>query len=161
MHSNPETNGPAGRHGQGQLRNRMLLGEGPGAIEFEQLGNAAHGLQNTLLQSVPPSAEKNPVNTVFPAWPKGWDGQFTLAARGAFLISASKRNDRIQFVEILSENGGPCLLQNPWPEGEATVYRNSKAAEDISGRLLTLSTIAGERLNLVPKGRVPTAMTLK
>ena len=55
----------------------MLFGEGPGAIEFEHLGNAAHALQNALLQSVPPSVEKEPINTVFPAWPKGWDAQFT------------------------------------------------------------------------------------
>jgi hypothetical protein len=156
MHSNPETSAPApGRRGRGRLRNRMMMGEGPGAIEFEQLGNASHGLQNALLQSVPPSAEKDPVNTVFPAWPKGWDAQFTLAARGAFLISASVQNDQIEFVEILSQNGGRCIAQNPWPDTEATVYRNGKVAENLSGKLLTLSTTAGERLALVPKGKVP------
>jgi hypothetical protein len=78
------------------------------------LGNASDGLQNALLQSVPPSVEKEPVNTVFPAWPKGWDAQFTLAARGAFLIGASMQNDQAEFVEILSEKGSPCILQNPW-----------------------------------------------
>jgi len=165
MHSNPETNpparggGPGG--GQGQLRNRMMMGEGAGAIEFEQLGNASHGLQNALLQSVPPSAEKEPIITVFPAWPKGWDAQFTLAARGAFLISASRQNDQIEFVEVLSENGGPCILQNPWLDGDAFVYRNGQAAEGVSGKFLTLSTTAGERLALVPKGKVPAAKTLR
>lgn len=162
MHSNPETNAPSRSRGdRGQLRNRMMMGEGPGAIEFEQLGNASHGLQNALLQSVPPSAEKEPVNTVFPAWPKGWDAQFTLAARGAFLISASVENDQVDFVEILSEKGGACLLQNPWPDGGATVYRNGGAAEGVWGRMLTLSTAAGERLVLVPKGRVPATKLLK
>jgi hypothetical protein len=161
MHSTPENDAPAARGGRGQLRNRMMMGEGAGAIEFEQLGNASHGLQNALLQSVPPSAEKEPVNTVFPAWPKGWDAQFTLAARGAFLISGSIQNDQIEFVEILSEKGGQCILQNPWPDGDATVYRNGQAAEGVSGKLLTLSTTAGERLALVPKGKVPAAMTLR
>jgi hypothetical protein len=137
MHSNPETNPPAGGRSRGQLRNRMVVGEGPGTIEFEHLGNASHGLQNALLQSVPPSVEKEPVNTVFPAWPKGWDAQFTLAARGAFLISASMQSDQIEFVEILSEKGGPCILQNPWPDGDATVYRNGQTAEGVSGKLLT------------------------
>ena len=154
MHSNPETN-------TDQLRNRMMMGEGAGAIEFEQLGNASHGLQNALLQSVPPSAEKEPVNTVFPAWPKGWDAQFTLAARGAFLISASVQNDQVEFVEILSEQGGQCLLRNPWPDGEASVYRNGKAAEGVAGRLLTLSTTTGECLTLFPKGKAPAAKTLQ
>ena len=161
MHSTPGTNAPAGRAGRAQLRNRMAEGEGPGAIEFENLGNASHGLQNALLQSVPPSAEKEPVNTVFPAWPKGWDAQFTLAARGAFLISASKQNDQTEFVEILSEKGGQCLLQNPWPDGVVTVYRNGQVAEDVSGKLLALSTAAGEDLALVPKGQVPVAKTLR
>jgi hypothetical protein len=154
MHSNPETNA-------GQLRNRMMMGEGAGAIEFEQLGNASHGLQNALLQSVPPSAEKEPVNTVFPAWPKGWDAQYTLAARGAFLISASMQNDEIEFVEILSEKGGQCSLLNPWPAAEITVCRNGQAAEGVAGKLLTLSTTAGERVALVPKGKVPAAKILQ
>ena len=161
MHSNPETNAPVSRAGRAQLRNRMAEGEGPGAIEFENLGNASHGLQNALLQSVPPSVEKEPVNTVFPAWPKGWDAQYTLAARGAFLISASRQNDQTEFVEILSEQGGQCVLQNPWPDGDVTVYRNGQAAEDVSGKLLTLATTAGERLALVPKGQVPAAQVLR
>ena len=161
MHSSPETNAPARRNDRAQLRNRIAEGEGPGAIEFENLGNASHGLQNALLQSVPPSAEKDPINTVFPAWPKGWDAQYTLAARGAFLISASRQNDQTEFVEICSEQGGPCLLQNPWPDGDVTVYRNGKAAEEVTGKLLTLSTTAGERLVLVPKGQIPAAKTLR
>jgi hypothetical protein len=161
MHSTPETKAPVARGGRSQFRNRMIEGEGPGAIEFEQLGNASHGLQNALLQSVPPSAEKEPVNTVFPAWPKGWDAQFTLAARGAFLISASMQDDQIEFVEILSERGGQCIMQNPWPAGDLTVYRNGQAAEAVSGRLLILSTTAGERLALVPKGQATHAKTLR
>jgi hypothetical protein len=161
MHSNPETNAPTGRAGRSLFRNRIMEGEGPGAIELEHLGNAAHGLQNALLQSVPPSAEKDPIDTVFPAWPKGWDAQFKLAARGAFLISASRQNDQTEFVEIFSEKGGQCLLQNPWGDGDVTVYRNGQPAEDVSGKLLTLSTGAGEDLTLAPKGQVPAAKTLR
>jgi hypothetical protein len=33
--------------------------------------------------------------------------------------------------------------------------------EGVSGKLLTLSTSAGERLALVPKGKVPAAKTLQ
>ena len=44
---------------------------------------------------------------------------------------------------------------------KATVYRNSKAMEGVSGKLLALSTTAGERLALVPKGQVPAAKTLR
>ena len=85
----------------------------------------------------------------------------TLAARDAFLISASMQNDQIEFVEILSEKGGQCVLENPWPDKDATVYRNGKTAEGVSGRLLTLSTTAGERLALVPRGNVAVAKILQ
>ena len=163
MHSNPETNAPAsgGRRNRGQFRNRMVMGEGPGTIEFEHLGNASHGLQNALLQSVPPSVDKEPINTVFPAWPKGWDAQFTLAARGAFLVSASVQDDKVEFVEILSEKGGQCILQNPWAGGDVAVYRNGKEAEGVTGRMITLSTEVGERIVLARKGVAPVRMTVK
>jgi hypothetical protein len=103
----------SGESGAGVLRNRLTLREGPGAIECERLGLASHALQNALLQSVPPSPRKEPVNFIFPAWPKQWDAQFTLAARDAFLISASKEKGRIEFVEIHSNKGGQCRVKNP------------------------------------------------
>jgi hypothetical protein len=71
------------------------------------------------------------------------------------------QDDQIEFVEILSERGGQCILQNPWPDGDVTVYRNGQAAEGVSGKLLTLLTTSGERLTLVPKGQVPAAKTLR
>jgi hypothetical protein len=130
-----------------------MLREGPGAIECERLGLASHALQNALLQSVPPSLGEDAVNYIFPAWPKEWDAQFTLAARDAFLISASIEKGEIQFVEIESQKGGRCRMQNPWPDGDVTLYRNGKIGETISGKLLDFSTTAGETITLVPKGK--------
>ena len=138
--------------GRGVFRNRLMLGEGAGAIECERLGLATHATSNALLQSVPSSPEKEPVNYIFPAWPKEWDAQFTLAARNAFLISASQVGGQIEFVEIQSGKGGQCLVQNPWPGKETTVYRNGKRANNMSGQLLNLSSKAGETITLVPKG---------
>jgi hypothetical protein len=129
-----------------------MLREGPGAIECERLGLASHALQNALLQSVPPAPGKEPVNFIFPAWPKEWDAQFTLAARDAFVISASMEKGRIEFVEIHSKRGGQCRVQNPWPSDEITLYRNGKPIGNLSGRLLAVSTVAGETLVMTPKG---------
>ena len=56
---------------------------------------------------------------------------------------------------------GPDIVQNPWPDTKAAVYRNGKVAENLSGKLLTLSTIAGESLALVPKGKVPAAKSVQ
>jgi hypothetical protein len=143
----------SGESGVGVLRNRLMLREGPGAIECERLGIASHALQNALLQSVPPSPGKDAANYIFPAWPREWDAQFTLAARDAFLISASMDKGRIEFVEIQSQKGGQCRVQNPWPDADVTLYRNGKQAEDISGVLLAFSTVTGETITMVPKGK--------
>jgi hypothetical protein len=143
----------SGESGLGVLRNRLMLREGPGAIECERLGLASHALQNALLQSVPPAPGKEPVNYIFPAWPKEWDAQFTLAARDAFLISASMQDGQIEFVEVHSQKGGQCRVENPWPNVEATLYRNGKLAENVSGVLLAFSTVTGETITMVPKGK--------
>jgi hypothetical protein len=141
-----------GESGTGPLRNRLMLREGPGAIEFERLGPAAQALQYALLQSVPSSPGKEPVNYLFPAWPKEWDAQFLLAARDAFLVSGSVQQGKIEFVEFYSQKGGPCRAQNPWPDTQVTLYRNGKPAEELSGKLLAFPTASGEKLTLAPKG---------
>jgi hypothetical protein len=76
-----------------------------------------------------------------------------LAARDAFVISASMEKGRIEFVEIHSQKGGQCRVQNPWPDDEITLYRNGKPIGNISGQLLVLSTVAGETLVMTPKGK--------
>ena len=143
----------SGESGAGVLRNRLMLREGPGAIECERLGLASHALQNALLLSVPPSPGKPPVNYMFPAWPKEWDAQFELAARDAFTISASMEKGQIGFVEIQSNKGGPCRVQNPWPGSEISLYRNGKPTETVSGELLSFSTVSGEMLVITPIGK--------
>ena len=135
----------------GVLRNRLGLSEGPGAIECERLGMASQVLHPSLLQSVPPSPEKEPINYLFPTWPREWDARFTLAARNAFVISASLQHGKIEFVEIHSKKGGPCRVQNPWDQAELSLYRNGKAAEAVSGRLLVITTAPDETVTLVPK----------
>ncbi len=63
------------------------------------LYNTSAGAKVTVSSSstkYPPSPGGDaPIKSIFPAWPKEWDVQFTLAARDAFLISASmeKRTD--------------------------------------------------------------------
>ena len=141
-----------GESGVGVIRNRLMLREGPGAIECERLGLAAQALILALLQSVPPSPGKEPVNYIFPAWPKEWDAQYTLAAQDAFLITASMKNGQIEFVEINSQKGGVCRVQNPWPGTELIIYRNGKKAENISGKLLVIDPEQREIIILMPKG---------
>jgi hypothetical protein len=139
----------------GVLANRLTLREGPGAIDCQRLGNASAGLHAALLQSVPPSPGKDPAIYLFPAWPKEWDASYSLAARGAFQVSASIEKGKIGPVKIISRTGGACKLSNPWPGKKISLYRNGEKAEDLSGTLISISTMKGEVLTIVPKGSRP------
>jgi hypothetical protein len=139
--------------GLGVLRNRLMLREGPGAIECERLGLASQALFAAMLQSVPPSPGEDPINYIFPAFPKDWDAQYTLAARDAFLISASMVKGQIEFVEIYSQKGSQCKIKNPWPGKEVEFYRNGRRTNESSNLLLIFSTKIGETITIVPKGK--------
>ena len=118
------------------LENRMSLAEGEQAVTIEHLGRASETRQLALLQSVPAGPGGEPIIRVFPAWPREWDADFSLLARGAFMVCSSIRNGKIGFVEIKALVGGVCRLRNPWGKGEATLYRNGRKDGSISGELL-------------------------
>ena len=138
----------------GIMPNRITL-QAQAATDFERYGNNAHALHSSLIQSVPPRPGENPVIYIFPAWPKQWDADFKLAARGAFLVAASFEKGEIRFVEIESQAGGTCRIDNPWPGEELGLYRNGKKVRDVSGTLLSISTSKGEVFTLLPKGSEP------
>jgi Glycosyl hydrolase family 95 catalytic domain/Glycoside hydrolase family 95, C-terminal domain len=134
------------------LANRMTLREGAQTTGLQRIGRAADALLMALCQSVPAGPAKDPVIRVFPAWPKEWDAAFTLLARGAFLVSSSMQAGQIEFVEIHSNAGQECHLQNPWPDKTVTLRRDGRKAEDLSGSLLTFSTTKNETIVVVPRG---------
>ncbi|HDZ40641.1 MAG TPA: glycoside hydrolase [Bacteroidetes bacterium] len=130
------------------LPNRMTLREGPGAIGCQRLGNAATALNNALLQSVPPEPGGEPVIYLFPAWPGEWDADFSLLARGGFIVSASIKNGKIGDVVIKSQNGGDCRIKNPWPGSRPTLYRNGSRAGKLKGDLFSFRTSQREIIKL-------------
>lgn len=141
----------------GVLANRMTLREGPQALDAERLGRAAEALHLALLQSNPPSPGEDPVLHVFPAWPKEWNGRFTLAARGAFVVSSSMRGGSVEFVELESQAGAECRLRNPFA-GSVDVYRTGRKSETVTGPMLRFATRKGERLVLVAAGTDPASV---
>jgi hypothetical protein len=132
----------------GVFRNRLSQREGAGATECERLGRAAEALHTALLQSAPPAPGKDPILSVFPAWPKEWDATFTLLARGAFLVSASMEKGRIEFVRIESLAGGECRLRNPWSQTPVVLVRDRQPAQKLSGSLLRMNIPKGESVLL-------------
>ncbi|HTV56674.1 MAG TPA: glycoside hydrolase, partial [Terriglobia bacterium] len=92
----------------------MTLREGPGAIGAERLGRMSEALHASLLQSNPPQPGGDPIVHVFPAWPAAWDTQFTLSARGGFVVTSSITHGEVEFVELRARDAGTCRLRNPW-----------------------------------------------
>lgn len=135
------------------FRNRLRLREGPGAIDAEHIAGLLNGVHASLLDSTPPEGEHGePLLRVFPAWPKDWDADFTLLARGAFTVSAAQAGGKIGPVTIRSQAGQICRLQNPWGAETVQLTRDGKTAEKLSGALLVFPTRSGERLTITPAG---------
>jgi hypothetical protein len=131
------------------FRNRLRLREGPGAIDAEHIAGLSNGVHFSLLDSTPPEGEHGePLLRVFPAWPKDWDADFTLLARGAFTVSAAQAGGKVGPVAIMSHAGQTCRLQNPWGGAAVQLTRDGKAAEKLSGALLSFPTKAGERISV-------------
>jgi hypothetical protein len=150
----------AGIGGAQILRNRLRLREGPGAIDAEHIGGLASGIHQTMLSSSGEEVDGDAsgVLQIFNSWPKSWDVAFTLLAPGAFVVSSSMEKGRIEFVQIQSQVGGECRLQNPWPGTTLTVYCDGKKAGDFSpdkAGILRFLTAPGETIVAVPKGTVP------
>ena len=112
----------SGESGAGVLRNRLMLREGPGAIECERLGLASHALQNALLQSVPPAPGKEPVNHLFPGLAKtmGCSIRFGGARRISDQRLHGERPDRIR--------GNPFTKRRPMPRAKPVAWHRDNPA---------------------------------
>ena len=87
------------------------------------------------------------------AWPKELDAGFeNLRAFGAFLVTSRLRGGTVEYVEIRSERGRKCTIQNPWPGRQVTVTRGDGPTETATGARFTLETRVDENLRLVPQG---------
>lgn len=64
---------------------------------------------------------------IFPNWIMTQDASFKdLRAYGAFLVSSSLKNGTVEMVEIKSEKGRTCVIDNPWKGKEVRIVRNGK-----------------------------------
>ena len=95
---------------------------------FTLEGNMAFaaGVQEMLLQS------HTGVVRVFPAVPEAWkDVSFdSLRAEGALLVSAIRKDGRVEEVKVVSEKGGRLRLENPFPGG--TFEASGPGAEGVA-----------------------------
>lgn len=136
------------------LRNRMDLREGFQTTGVQRLGRVADALHNALCQSIPASPGKETVIHLFPAWPREWDAQFSLLARGNFLVTSSLKNKEIEYVEIKSNSGKICRIRNPWNE-KVALYSDGQKQKVLSGSLLEFATEKNGNYVIVKNNNTP------
>ena len=127
--------------------------EGPTAHSIEHLGSISMAINEGLLQSVAPKPGEPEIISVFPAWPKAWNANFSLLARGGFLVTASIRDGSVRFVEIESRRGESCRLRNPWKTPCELVVVSDKHKQErrvLRSEILRFETKPGQRVRLVP-----------
>lgn len=105
---------------------------------------AAAALQEMLLQSY------SGVLRLFPAVPATWkDASFeTLRAEGAFLVSAEREGGAVERIEIVSEKGGPCRLEDPFLDAEFSTQEIEKDDIEAEAGELRFATRPGQRVVL-------------
>jgi alpha-L-fucosidase 2 len=130
-----------------KLRKQLTVGSFPNLMVFVGGG----GIENC--STVPATINEMLLQThegvmrVFPVWPKEKPARFgRLRTHGAFLVSAELRDREIQSLEIESEKGRECLLENPWPGRGLVLSRQGRSAEARTGDRIRFTTTAGERI---------------
>lgn len=104
----------------------------------------AAGVQEMLLQS------HTDVVRIFPAIPETWkDVAFnSLRARGALVVSASKKDGKVNTVTIICEKGGKFKIENPF-DGELKV-EGAESVDKLNNNIYSIDTKANSTLRLLP-----------
>ncbi len=114
----------------------------PMGVWFENFGLPVV-INECLMQSY------NGTIRLFPNWPMEKSAAFhSMRAVGAFLVSASCSNGRVDQVEIKSEVGGTLRLQTPWEGGASVIRANGK--QTLTDRYIELPMTPGEMIQLRP-----------
>jgi IS5 family transposase len=107
---------------------------------FEVLGVIVTAVGYSLLDSL------DGIIRAFPALPLTGDARIVMRATGAFMVTAEMRDGDIAYVTILSEQGGPCRVANPWDSGAVRVRKVGKGQTVLSGttaKVLAFPTVKG------------------
>ena len=114
-----------------------------------------HGLEkvntvpNTVNEMMLLSHEN--VLRLFRVWPRKShpNARFqNLMGYGAFRVSAALVQGEVTDVQIVSEKGRDCTIENPWPGRKVTVFRDGRKAETVYGDTFALKTKAAELIEL-------------
>jgi alpha-L-fucosidase 2 len=86
---------------------------------------------------------------LFPNWPLDKDAEFSdLRAVGAFLVSASLKNGKVNEVRVTCETGGPLKIILPWTKGGTISGRSGTKL--ITTNEIKLQSLKGEKIVFHP-----------
>lgn len=129
------------------LRERIEMGSFPNCYivaaggGIETLAAVPFAINEMLMQSFEGTLR------IFPCWVRSKDASFQhLRANGAFLVSSSIKDGKIGDVELQSEQGMPCKMENPWPEKTMLVLHSDGNTEELQGQFVEFQTQKGEKL---------------
>ena len=124
----------------GSYPNCYIVADGGG---IETLAAVPFTINEMLMQSFEGTLR------LFPCWIRSRDASFRhLRANGAFLVSSSIKNGTIGEVELLSEQGRPCRMENPWPGRTVLVRHSDGRIEKLQGDFVEFPTQKNERLRI-------------
>ena len=116
--------------------NRYMIAHGGGIEDFSAI---PAGINEMMMQS------HESVIRVFPSWPKGKNAWFfKLRAYEAFLVSSRIEENRVQYIEIVSEKGKQLVLESPWKITKIAV--NGIRKENWEGPRIIIDTVAGDKV---------------
>jgi hypothetical protein len=87
---------------------------------------------------------------LFPVWPQNRDASFhQIRVEGAFLVSAALKNGEVSGLTIVSEQGRPLNLLNPW-KGRKVKVTGAGAETIHDGERIKINTKAGVTYRFTP-----------
>jgi len=106
---------------------------------------AVNAIQEMLIHTV------RGVLQVFPAVPRAWKNiSFkNMRAEGAFLVSATMKDGKIEGIEIFSERGGRIKLRNNIAE-EVIILQRGQEETRTRSELLLIDTVQGKQTIVKP-----------
>ena len=118
--------------------------------------NNPHGIEN--YSTVPNTVNEmmcsgfGGVVRVFDSWPKDKDAFFhNIRTYGAFLVSSGIKGGKINEIQLLSEKGRPCVLENPWGNGSVQITGSKSGTKIYDGKRISFPTQESEFFTIKPK----------
>lgn len=91
---------------------------------------------------------------VFPVWPRDKDASFhQIRVEGAFLVSSELKSGEVTSLAILSEQGRPLNLLNPWKQKKVRmkVWQSDRLLEEkeLEGEIFHMETLPGASYSFI------------